>query len=81
MKNESKTTIGFLALGVVMGVISFLLANNYLALLVAIALLVAGQQLFKRLLKIEQKFGWFLSNGGWLYVFIWLITWIVFYNL
>jgi len=81
MKPENKSTIAFIILGIIMGYVSFLLRNNYLSLAVAVIFLYVGAQIFKRGLKINEKFNWFWTNGGWIYLFIWFIVWIVFYNL
>lgn len=81
MKVESKVTIAFAVLGIIVGYLSNLLMNNYLSVTAAIAFLYVGYQLFKMVFKINEKFKWFLSNGGWIYVFVWFIVWIIFYNL
>jgi hypothetical protein len=81
MKIESKSTIAFTLLGIVIGYVSFLLRNNYASLALAVVFLYLGSEIFKRVLKINEKFKWFLSNGGWIYLFIWFIVWIIFYNL
>jgi len=81
MKPENKTTIAFTLLGIIMGYVSYALMNNYLALAVAIVFLYIGAQVFKRVFKINERFKWFLSNGGWTYIFVWFIVWIIFYNL
>jgi hypothetical protein len=81
MKIENKTTIAFVLLGIVIGYVSFLLKNNYLSPVLASVFLYVGAELFKRIFKINEKFKWFWSNGGWTYLFIWFIVWIIFYNL
>lgn len=81
MKTENKTTIAFTILGIIIGYASYVLKNNYLSLVIAAVFLFAGAELFKRIFKINEKFKWFWSNGGWVYIFIWFIVWILFYNL
>jgi hypothetical protein len=81
MKVENKTTIAFTILGILVGYLSYLLMNNYLAVTAALSFLYIGMAAFKRLFKVDQKSSWFISNGGWLYVFMWFIVWIAFYNL
>jgi hypothetical protein len=80
MKTENKTTLAFTLLGIVIGYVSYLFKNNYLAPTLAIVFLYIGAEVFKRIFKINEKFKWFLSNGGWIYIFIWFIAWIIFYN-
>jgi hypothetical protein len=81
MKPENISTIAFTILGIIIGYVSFLLSNNYLSLGVAVVFLYIGAQLFKRIFKINEKLNWFWTNGGWIYLFMWFIVWIVFYNL
>ena len=81
MKPESKTTIAFTLLGIIIGYASSVLMNNYLATTLAIVFLYLGYMIFKTFFKINEKFKWFLSNGGWMYVFVWFIVWILFYNM
>ena len=81
MKPESKTTIAFTILGLIIGYVSFSLMNNYLSLALAVLWFYIGSLAFKKAFKINEKFGWFWSNGGWIYLFVWFIVWIVFYNL
>lgn len=81
MRVENKTTLAFTILGVIIGYASYLLANNYLVLVVAIVFLYIGAQLFKKIFKLNEKFNWFMSNGGWVYIFVWFVIWIIFYNL
>ena len=81
MKTENKTTLAFTLLGIVIGYVSSLLRNNYLAPTLAIVFFYIGAESFKRIFKINEKLRWFWSNGGWVYIFIWFIVWIIFYNL
>jgi hypothetical protein len=81
MKTENKANLAFTILGILIGYASYLLKNNYLSLLVAIVFFFVGAEILKRIFKINEKLKWFLSNGGWTYVLIWLVVWIIFYNL
>ena len=81
MKIENKTTVAFTILGIIIGYASYFLMNNYLSLALAVIFLYIGSQIFKVIFKINEKFKWFWSNGGWLYLFVWFIVWIIFYNL
>jgi len=81
MKVEKKCVIIYLIAGIIIGYLSFLVGNNYLAALLAIIFLIVIEEILKRIFKIEEKFGWFMSNGGWIYIFVWFIVWIIFYNL
>ncbi len=81
MKKESKVIISYIVIGMIMGYISFLLKNNIGALFLALIVLWVSAKLISKILKIEEKFKWFFNNGGWIYLFIWFITWVIFYNL
>lgn len=81
MKNELKSTLTYSFFGVVMGYVSFLINNNILALVLAIVALYVLYKIIQKAFKINEKFKWFFTNGGWFYLFFWFITWIVFYNL
>lgn len=81
MENKSKSTIIYLASGVLLGYVSFLLNDEFLALGMAVASLVVIAGLMKKLLKLDEGFKWFWSHGGWMYFFIWFITWVIFFNL
>ena len=81
MKNETKSLVSFIIIGLPAGIISYYIRNNFAALIFAIIILYATSEVLKKILKINEKFNWFLKNGGWIYIFIWFITWIIFYNL
>ena len=81
MENKSISTIIYVVAGVVLGYVSFMLNDHLISLAIAIAFLVVIAGVMKKLLKIDEGFKWFLSHGGWLYLFIWFITWVIFFNL
>jgi hypothetical protein len=86
MKVESKISAVFIIVGIIVGYLSQFSRNlygesgNYIAISLAIIFLVITTEVNKKLFKMEKNFNWFLSNGGWLYIFVWLISWIVFFN-
>lgn len=80
MKPESKSFLVFTIAGIIAGVISFYLKNNLFSLLFAIIALVAIAEGLKKVLKSNEKFKWFLTNGGLIYIFIWFITWIILFT-
>ena len=47
---------------------------------VDISLEVEAKKAKKELNKINKELKWFLTNGGWLYLFVWFITWVIFFN-
>ena len=85
MKDKQKTTLVFIIIAVLVGYFSFLITHSFETNLIqpflALLVLFLMSEVMKPLLKINKKFRWFMSAGGWVYLFIWFITWIVFYNL
>ncbi|MEM7821123.1 MAG: hypothetical protein QW751_02900 [Candidatus Aenigmatarchaeota archaeon] len=88
MKAETKAIIAFMIIGIVVGILSWLIGKflpgnqgNFTALALAIFVLGIVPQLLKVPFGINEKFKWWLANGGWIYLFIWFIVWIIFYNI
>lgn len=81
MKPEMISIIVYLIAGIFVGYASFLIKGNWSALLLAIVFLIAIPSGLKKAFGIKEQFKWFLSNGGLIYLFVWFITWMIFYNL
>jgi hypothetical protein len=81
MKKENLSMIIYVIIGIVMGYVSFILEVNYIAAALAVVIMFLAAEVLKRILNINEKFKWFWSNGGWLYLFVWFVTWIIFFNL
>jgi len=79
MKTETISLILLTGLGIVMGYIGFLVNSNWLSLGLMIIVLIVTGSLVNKIYK--KNFKWVLSNGGWVYIFLWFITWIILYNL
>jgi len=81
MENESKSLIVFTVAGIIFGYVSFLLnrifSSSIIPLIFTIVLFYFLKFTLNKLLKINEKTKWFLSNGGFIYFFIWFITWIL----
>ena len=86
MKPETKTMIVYIIVGIVIGYLSQLgrdlygESGNYIAISLALIFLVVTAEVSKKAFKIDKNFKWFWSNGGWIYLFVWFITWIIFFN-
>jgi hypothetical protein len=86
MRAETKMMIVYIVAGILVGYLSQVARNaygesgNYIAISLAVIILVATTELNKKLFNICKNFSWFLSNGGWLYLFVWFISWIIFFN-
>ena len=84
-ENESHiraSVLTYLAVGIAMGYLSILLfpiVGNMITILAGLVLAwVAGKGIQGALGK--KDFKWLLGNGMIIYLFIWLISWIFFYN-
>lgn len=64
--------------GIIAGFLSYSLKNNYIALLSMIVILVFTSLGIQKIFKKDAK--WVLSNGLIIYIFIWFISWVVFFN-
>ncbi len=87
MKVETKVMLTFLVVGVIAGIASWAVGTAipdnrgpFAALAIAIFVLVGLPQILKKPFGVNQKFKWWLTNGGWAYIFVWFIVWIIFYN-
>ena len=81
METKSLSTAVYIIAGIVLGYVSFLLNDEFLALGLAIVFLLVVAGALKKALNVKDGFRWFWSHGGWLYLFIWFITWVIFFNL
>lgn len=82
MKPKSKSVIIFAIAGILMGYVSFLLkGQNMMAAASAMVVLYLLRFAIAKMLKINEKMNWFMTNGGWIYILIWFIAWVIFYNL
>ncbi len=89
INEELKSTLLFAATSVIAGYISFLLTPARPAFIPLASLLFALGSMMAILLvtvKIVQKIAgkknmqWIMGNGGAIYLFLWFVSWIIFYN-
>lgn len=86
MKIETKTMVVYIIVGIIVGYLSELgrslyqAAGNYVAISLVLIFLVITAEVSKKLFKINKEFKWFLSNGGWIYLLVWFISWVIFFN-
>lgn len=65
--------------GIVIGYVSTMLGNALYSFGLAVAvLLIIGY--FAELIVKKKGVKWWLGNGGVLYIFFWLVSWVLFYN-
>lgn len=80
IKHARISVIIHTAAAIVVANISILLANNLFAGVVGIATLVAIGYLLEKFLG-KRGFKWWFANGMFIYIFVWLVGWIYFFNL
>jgi hypothetical protein len=79
--NESRISIGIhSAVGVVAGYASVLFDNALYALGLAILILIITGYAVEFILK-KKGIKWWMSNGGLVYILIWIVIWVFFFNL
>jgi uncharacterized membrane protein YGL010W len=66
--------------GIVAGYISYMLADNLYAFGTMIVILIITGYGTEFALK-KKSVKWWLSNGGALYILVWLISWIFLFNI
>jgi p-aminobenzoyl-glutamate transporter AbgT len=77
---ELKSNLAFAIVGIAVGYASFLTNSNIGAFILMIVIGAAVAFILKRKLKITESYKWFFSNGLIIYILLWLITWVIFYN-
>ncbi len=68
-------------IGIIIGYASIFLPGVWTSLGLAIVVLVALIFGLKKVLKIQKDKKWWIGNGIIVYIFFWLVSWILFFNL
>lgn len=79
--NDDKLSVLFhTATGVFGGYLSSLFTSNLYAVAVAfVVLFVSGK--VNELLVEKRGLKWWIANGAGIYILVWLMTWVLFFNL
>lgn len=79
MKDEMKSTYLYMGAAVIAGYLSFFVKDNNISLAVGLAGLLISELLATKILgKRDRK--WLMANGGVIYIFLWFLMWVIFYN-
>jgi multisubunit Na+/H+ antiporter MnhG subunit len=78
---ELTTAIIFAIIGIIVGYASFVINNSTLSFVLMIIVGAVFYFLVKIAAKIKQDKRWWIGNAFIVYIFLWLITWIVYYNI
>lgn len=80
MEDEKTSTFFHLATGTLGGYISSLMTSNLYAVLVAFLILFVTGKVNERLVE-KRGLKWWIGNGAGIYLLVWLMTWVFFFNL
>lgn len=93
VNEEIKSTLIFTAVSAIAGYASFLLTPvlnptkpveiSTTSLLIVLAAMIAvffGTNMIVQKLVGKKDMKWIMGNGGAIYLFLWFVTWIIFYN-
>ena len=79
-KFELTSMFVYIIFGIVIGYASFLVQDPTASLGMALIFLFLLKTILIKTLKLEKDSKWFMANGGIIYIFVWFISWIIFYN-
>jgi|GEM_PF-855499 len=89
LNEEIKSTLLFASTSIAAGYVSFLLTPAKPAFIPAASLLIAfaataaiflGTKTLVQKLAGKKDMQWIMGNGGAIYLFLWFVSWIIFYN-
>ena len=81
IKDTIVSSLIFTVAGLGIGYVSFTMNDNWASLGLMILGFVVISDLLKRAAGFKETFRWFFTNGGMIYLFVWLATWLILYNL
>lgn len=81
MEKEKISLFSYTIFGIIIGAASYYLQKSLYGLALMIGGLLLVYVILNKGLKINEKIKWFITNGGWIYIFVWFITWTILYNL
>ena len=81
MKPDNLSFLIFVLLGIVAGLASFYLVDVWFAVAIVLIGLQVSSFLINFLTKEKKKMGWMMGNGGFIYILLWFIVWMILYNL
>jgi len=80
MNNKNKSMYIFVLAGILFGIASYYTKSHIYYLVLMLIGLMVTQLSIKKLLKVSEKFNWYMSNGGWIYIFVWFIVLTIMIN-
>jgi hypothetical protein len=80
MNLDQKLTIIYTAIGIVCGALSNLFNNLIFALVIPLIVYAISFVFFARLIKNKKPL-WILSNTIFIFILVWVVTWIFLFNI
>jgi hypothetical protein len=80
MNLDQKFTIIYTTIGIVCGAISNIFSNLIFALVIPLLVYAISFVFFVRLIKNKKPL-WILSNTIFIFILVWLVTWIFLFNI
>lgn len=79
--NETRVSLGIhTVIGIIAGYLSILLGSTLYSFGLAILILVITGYVTEFVLK-KKGIKWWMTNGGILYILVWLVSWVFFLNM
>ena len=77
---ELRTTTVYTAAAIVMGYLSLVISHTAYAAVAALVVMIVLTIVMRAVFKIKEDAKWWLGNGIIVYIFVWLVSWTVLYN-
>ena len=81
MNKETLAMVANFVAGAIVGFIAFLLKSNEYSIAAMVAVGIAMKFASEKIAGEKKDFKWWVSNGGFVYIFIWFVAWVLFLNL
>jgi len=80
-EKEQKVILFSSFVAIIVGYISFFINSPLVNLVVAIAAVIALNAFLKKVWKISEDKKWWLGNSTLIFLLVWFVSWVVFFNL
>jgi hypothetical protein len=80
MNLDRSLALVYLALGILSGYISNILGSLLLSIILPVAVYTISLIVLARIVK-DRKLSWLIGNTVWIFVLVWLTTWVFLFNL
>lgn len=77
---ELVSTLAYTVFGIIAGYFSFIISQPLKAVVIAAVMMVVATLFIRFILRVKEKYGWYLKNGIMIFLLVWFIAWTVFFN-